>query len=66
MTESEAISYELRGNIALIAIDRPSKRNAMNQAMFEALGKAAQRAQGYLEQQFAKALNDSGHMRLLE
>ena len=45
MTESEAISYELRGNIALIAIDRPSKRNAMNQAMFEALGKAAQRAQ---------------------
>lgn len=45
MNESEEISYELRGNIALISIDRPAKRNAMNQAMFEALGRAAQRAQ---------------------
>lgn len=39
------ISYELRGAVALIGIDRASKRNAMNQAMFEALGRAAERAQ---------------------
>lgn len=45
MTQTDFISYELRDNIALISIDRPEKRNAMNQAMFEALGQAAQRAQ---------------------
>jgi (methylthio)acryloyl-CoA hydratase len=39
------ISYELREQIALIGIDRPAKRNAMNQGMFEALGRAAERAQ---------------------
>lgn len=39
------ISYELRGAVALIGIDRAAKRNAMSQAMFEALGRAAERAQ---------------------
>jgi (methylthio)acryloyl-CoA hydratase len=39
------ISYELRGKIALIGIDRAPKRNAMNQGMFEALGRAAEKAQ---------------------
>ncbi|MBR0706964.1 crotonase/enoyl-CoA hydratase family protein [Bradyrhizobium liaoningense] len=39
------ISYELDGDIALIGIDRAAKRNAMNQGMFEALGRAATRAQ---------------------
>lgn len=39
------ISYELRENIALIGIDRAEKRNAMSQRMFEALGRAAERAQ---------------------
>lgn len=39
------ISYELRTDIALIGIDRPGKRNAMSQGMFEALGRAAERAQ---------------------
>jgi (methylthio)acryloyl-CoA hydratase len=45
MHRDNHISYELRGDIALIGIDRPEKRNAMNQAMFEALGRAATRAQ---------------------
>lgn len=39
------ISYELNEEIALIGIDRAAKRNAMNQSMFEALGRAATRAQ---------------------
>ncbi len=39
------ISYELRDDIALIGIDRPDKRNAMSQSMFEALGRAATKAQ---------------------
>jgi enoyl-CoA hydratase/carnithine racemase len=39
------ISYELRDDIALIGIDRAEKRNAMSQGMFEALGRAAERAQ---------------------
>jgi (methylthio)acryloyl-CoA hydratase len=45
MQRDNHISYELRGDIALIGIDRPEKRNAMNQAMFEALGRAGERAQ---------------------
>lgn len=40
-----SISYELRDGIALIGIDRAEKRNAMSQSMFEALGRAAERAQ---------------------
>lgn len=39
------ISYELRDNVALIGIDRAEKRNAMSQGMFEALGRAAEKAQ---------------------
>ncbi|QFZ85162.1 crotonase/enoyl-CoA hydratase family protein [Variovorax paradoxus] len=39
------ISYEVRDGVALIGIDRAAKRNAMNQGMFEALGRAAARAQ---------------------
>lgn len=39
------ISYELQDQIALIGIDRAPKRNAMNAAMFQALGRAAERAQ---------------------
>jgi enoyl-CoA hydratase/carnithine racemase len=45
MQRDNHISYELRGDIALIGIDRPEKRNAMNQGMFEALGRAGERAQ---------------------
>ncbi|WNV11753.1 crotonase/enoyl-CoA hydratase family protein [Tardiphaga sp. 709] len=44
MQSDNHITYELRGNIALIGIDRPEKRNAMSQVMFEALGRAAARA----------------------
>ena len=39
------ISYELNEGIALIGIDRAEKRNAMSQEMFEALGRAAEKAQ---------------------
>ena len=45
MQPDNHITYELRGEVALIGIDRPEKRNAMNQGMFEALGRAADRAQ---------------------
>lgn len=44
-TTDTRITYEMRGEIALIGIDRPEKRNAMRQDMFEALGRAAQQAQ---------------------
>lgn len=44
-TRDNHISYELHGHTALIGIDRPEKRNAMSQDMFEALGRAARKAQ---------------------
>ena len=40
----ELISYELDGPIALIGINRPAKRNALNSATVNALIKAAERA----------------------
>lgn len=40
----EHLTYELRGSIALIGINRPDKRNAMYNAMFVELGELAERA----------------------
>lgn len=43
MAESE-ITYELDGDIALVGINRPQKRNALHNAMFVQLGDAVERA----------------------
>jgi enoyl-CoA hydratase/carnithine racemase len=39
------VTYELEGEIALIGLNRPDKRNCMNSAMNQELNKAVQRAQ---------------------
>jgi enoyl-CoA hydratase/carnithine racemase len=41
---SELVTYELDGNVALIGLNRPDKRNAINDALVTALGEAVQRA----------------------
>ena len=46
MTDPSGISYELDGAIALIGLDRPAKRNAINDALVEALRRAVERASG--------------------
>jgi (methylthio)acryloyl-CoA hydratase len=43
--DSDLISYELDGAIALIGLNRPDKRNAINDAVVDALRAAVQRAQ---------------------
>ncbi len=41
---SEAIAYERRAAVAVISLNRPEKRNALDLAAFDALGDAAERA----------------------
>ncbi len=41
---SELVSYELQGKVALIGLNRPEKRNALNEATVIALGEAIDRA----------------------
>jgi len=41
---SSVITYELRGKVALIGINRPDKRNAINEQVLNALGAAAVQA----------------------
>ncbi|AKJ27132.1 crotonase/enoyl-CoA hydratase family protein [Caldimonas brevitalea] len=41
---SELITYELEGPVALIGLNRPDKRNAINEAVIDALRAAVQRA----------------------
>ncbi|POF30903.1 crotonase/enoyl-CoA hydratase family protein [Roseibium marinum] len=40
------VDYELQGDIAILRLNRPDKRNAMNDAMLADLGMAADRAAG--------------------
>jgi (methylthio)acryloyl-CoA hydratase len=44
MASQSDITYELDGAIALIGLDRPAKRNAINDALVEALRRAVERA----------------------
>jgi enoyl-CoA hydratase/carnithine racemase len=44
MTDTPLVSYELDGAVALIGLNRPDKRNAINDAMIDALRAAVQRA----------------------
>jgi len=45
-TSKEAlVTYELRGHIAFITLNRPGKLNAMNSALWEALGEAVKAAE---------------------
>jgi (methylthio)acryloyl-CoA hydratase len=46
MTSPSDISYELDGAVALIGLDRPAKRNAINDALVEGLRRAVERAAG--------------------
>ncbi len=43
--EAPAALYERRGNVALITINRPEARNAVNGAVSTAVGDALQQAQ---------------------
>lgn len=45
MSESQEITFQIEGDIALIGINRQQKRNAMRQDMFELLGEYVTRAQ---------------------
>lgn len=42
----DLITYELKGNVALIGLNRPDKRNAINEGLLNALSAAAIRAGG--------------------
>jgi enoyl-CoA hydratase len=44
MSEEEPVSYELRGSVAVVTMDRPEYRNAQNSRMTYALDAAFQRA----------------------
>lgn len=39
-----SVGYEVRDRVAIVTIDRPEKRNAMNMDVFDGLGEAARRA----------------------
>ena len=41
---AELVTYELDGKVALIGLNRPDKRNALNDVLVTALGEAVQRA----------------------
>ncbi|MBG6116394.1 MULTISPECIES: crotonase/enoyl-CoA hydratase family protein [unclassified Sphingobium] len=45
MSGAQEITFQIEGDIALIGIDRPSKRNAMRQDMFEQVGEFVDQAQ---------------------
>lgn len=44
MSDSDPVLYELRGSTALITLNRPDRRNALNQPLIKALGKSFERA----------------------
>lgn len=44
--DDQFVTYELRGNLALIGLNRPKKRNAISDRFVEAINLAAERAQG--------------------
>ena len=46
MDTGDVISYELRGSVAWIGLNRPQKRNAISDTMLAAFLEAARRAQG--------------------
>ena len=54
--ENGTVTYELRDRVAWVGLDRPRKRNAINDALLSDLAAAAQRAQGE-----ARALVVFGH-----
>ena len=56
MQEEGAVTYELRDRVAWIGLNRPAKRNAINDALLAALEEAARRAQ-----REARALVVFGH-----
>ena len=41
---TDLVTYELKGDVALIGLNRPDKRNALNEAIVTALGEAIDRA----------------------
>jgi enoyl-CoA hydratase/carnithine racemase len=43
-SSKELVTYELEGKVALIGLNRPEKRNALNEALVRALGDAIDRA----------------------
>ncbi|QQM30677.1 crotonase/enoyl-CoA hydratase family protein [Martelella lutilitoris] len=43
-TEAELVTYELRGEVALLGLNRPDKRNAISDRFVEALADAIERA----------------------
>ena len=44
--EQALVTYELRGEVALIGLNRPAKRNAISDAVVDAIAAAALRAEG--------------------
>jgi len=56
MDAEGAVTYELRGRVAWVGLNRPRKRNAINDALLGELAAAARRAQGE-----ARALVVFGH-----
>ena len=44
MTETSVVKYEHVGVVALLTLNRPERRNALNRSLIEALGEAFQRA----------------------
>jgi (methylthio)acryloyl-CoA hydratase len=45
MTQQDLLTYEMRGEIAILTLDRPEKRNAINDALIAAIEAAVLRAQ---------------------
>ena len=45
MTESDIVQYELDGDVAILTLNRPEKRNAVSDRLIEALAEAVLRAQ---------------------
>ncbi|WP_407494953.1 crotonase/enoyl-CoA hydratase family protein [Pseudooceanicola sp. MF1-13] len=45
MSDSEIVLYELDGDVAIITLNRPEKRNAVSDRVINALGEAVDRAQ---------------------
>ena len=43
--EGDLVTWEMRGEVAVIGLNRPRKRNAISDRFVEALGRAAERAQ---------------------
>ena len=43
-SQSPLVSYELRDSVAWLGLDRPSKRNAINESLLDAIGASVSRA----------------------